>query len=169
MNHLVDQEMNAPRPLMTHTRRLTGQDGFSLIEVMVAMVVLAIGLLAIAAMQDVALSRNVDANELSLVTNLAADMMERIRYNGRNVTAYNGIDTLNAATQPPATQPMARGDYTQWQARLAASRLRGPQGLVTVAATGPANLSQSQVQVQVVWSGPLRNRQLTLTAVVSPE
>lgn len=161
--------MNAPQPQMINTRRLAGQGGFSLVEVMLAMVMLAVGLLAIAAMQVMALGRNVDANELSLVTNLAADMMERIRYNGRNVTAYNGIDTLNAATQPLAAQPMARGDYAQWQARLAASRLRGTQGLVTVTATGPTNLSQSQVRVQVLWSGPLRSRQLTLTAVVSPE
>ena len=39
--------------------------------------VLAIGLLALAGMQGISLTKNVDANELTLVTNLAADMMER--------------------------------------------------------------------------------------------
>lgn len=131
----------------------TGQGGFTLIEVMAAVLVLAVGLLAIAAMQDIALSRNVDANELSLITNLAADMTERIRFNAANVTAYNGIDTLNAATRPPTSQPMARGDYDQWAARLVASGLQGVQGLVTVVASGPTELNQSTVAVQVTWTG----------------
>lgn len=120
---------------------------------MAAVFALAVGLLAIAAMQDIALSRNVDANELSLITNLAADMTERIRFNAVNVTAYNGIDTLNAATRPPTSQPMARGDYDQWAARLAASGLQGVQGLVTVVASGPTALNQSTVTVTVVWTG----------------
>jgi type IV pilus assembly protein PilV len=130
-----------------------GEGGFTLIEVMAAALVLAVGLLAIAAMQDIALSRNVDANELSLITNLTADMTERMRYNAVNLTAYNGIDTLNAGTRPPISQPMARGDYDQWSARLAASGLQGVQGRVTVTASGPAALNQSTVAVQVTWTG----------------
>src|SRR5439155_17528626 len=89
-------------------RKLMGQSGFTLIEGMIAAIVLAVGLLAVAGMQGISLGRNVDANELGRVTNLAADMVERIQFNRRNATAYNNIDTLNAATQPPTTQPMAR-------------------------------------------------------------
>lgn len=156
--------------------KLTGQSGFTLIEGMIAAIVLAVGLLAVAGMQGISLGRNVDANEISRVTNVAADMVERIQFNRRNATAYNNIDTLNAATQPPTTQPMARGDYTQWQALLNASGLTGVQGLVTVAATGPANLNQSQVTVRINWTGSVksetsvrRNKTVVLTTIIAPE
>jgi type IV pilus assembly protein PilV len=145
------------------------------VEVMIALVVLSFGLLAIAAMQDMALGRNVDANELSIVTNMAAEMVERIRYNRPNVTAYAGLDTANAATRPPTSQPMARGDYDQWSARLAATRLSGVRGTVAVVALGPANLNQSQVTVQITWGGirtgteVARNRTVSLGTVISPE
>jgi type IV pilus assembly protein PilV len=152
------------------------QRGFTLIEVMIAMVVLSFGLLAIAAMQDMALGRNVDANEMSIVTNIAADMLERIRFNRPNVAAYSGIDTSNAGTRPPNAQAMAQGDYDQWTARLAASRLNGARGFVTVAALGPAVLNQSQITVQVTWTGgnrsgtaTLRTHSVSLGTLVAPE
>ncbi len=150
------------------------QGGFTIIEGMAAILVLAVGLLAIAAMQEMALSRNVDANELSLITNLAGDMVERMRFNGANVAAYNGIDTLNVATKPPTSQPMARGDYDQWLARLTAAGLQNVQGTITVVATGPATLNQSQVTVQIRWDArqqgtkKSRTRTLVLGTIIAP-
>jgi|GEM_PF-365721 len=55
--------------------------GFTLIEVMFAVVFLSIGLLGIAAMQDIAISRNIDGRRLTVATNLAAEMLERVRFN----------------------------------------------------------------------------------------
>ena len=136
---------------------------------MIALVVLSIGLLAVSGMQAVALSRNVDANQLSQVTNLAAEMVERVRFNRASATSYNGIDTANAATRPPATQPQARGDYDQWAARLTQSGISGIRGQVTVAALTPTALSQSQVTVRVNWIGGLLNRAVVMTTVVVPE
>ena len=63
-----------------------GQSGFTLIESMVAATILAIGLLALSGMQSMSLRKNVSANELTRVSNLAADMVERIQFNRRNVT-----------------------------------------------------------------------------------
>jgi type IV pilus assembly protein PilV len=143
---------------------------------MMAAVVLAIGLLALAGMQGISLGRNVDANELTLATNLAADMVERIQFNRRNAIIYNNIDTLNVSTIP-ASNIMATGDYTQWQTRLQASPLTTAQGRVAVTAMGPTSppLNQSQVIVTVSWrssqasSSILRTRNVTLTAVIAPE
>ncbi|MFQ5931922.1 MAG: type IV pilus modification protein PilV [Nitrospiraceae bacterium] len=132
------------------------QGGFTLIEALVSLFLLTIGLLGLAAMQSLALSGNVDANELSLATNLASDMLERIRYNDQNVTAYNGIDTQVDSTKPPTTQAMARGDYEQWDARLGNTGLSGVQGLVTVTAQGPAQLNQQLVTVRVNWTNRSR-------------
>ena len=142
--------------------------GFSLIENMIALVVLAIGLMGLAAMQDVGLSRNINAHEITLATNLASEMVERIHNNTKNVVAYNGINTLNSATQPAAAQVMARGDYTQWQGRLAASNLPGVKGLVTVTAQGPSDLGQKLVVVQVSWSRFLISP-VTISSIVAPE
>jgi type IV pilus assembly protein PilV len=165
----------------------TGQDGFTLIEGMLAGVVLAVGMLALAAMQSMSLGRNVDANEVTRVTNLAADMMERIQFNRGRAAAYNGalgtgIDTLNGATQPAATEPMARGDYTQWQTLLNNSGLTGVRGLVVVTALDPApalnpvTLNRSQVAVTITWLGSVksdtsvrRNKTMTLITIVAPE
>ncbi|MCS6316683.1 MAG: type IV pilus modification protein PilV, partial [Nitrospira sp.] len=70
------------------TIRLDDQYGFTLIEGLVATAILGVGVLALAGMQAIALARNVDANELTRVTNLASDMTERIQYNRQNVDAY---------------------------------------------------------------------------------
>ena len=85
--------------------------GFTLIEVMFAVVFLSIGLLGIAAMQDIAISRNVDGRRLTVVTNLAAEMLERIRYNaignskqlpGATYLYHNIIACTPASFTPPA-------------------------------------------------------------------
>jgi len=145
------------------------EHGFTLIEGMIALVVLSVGLLAVSGMQGIALSRNVDANQLSQMTNLASEMVERIRYNRGNATAYNGIDSANLATRPPTTQPQARGDYDQWAARLAQSNLGSVRGQVTVTALTPAALSQNQVRVRVNWSGGVLNRAVVMSTIVVPE
>ncbi|MDQ6734185.1 MAG: type IV pilus modification protein PilV, partial [Nitrospirota bacterium] len=99
----------------------SGEHGFTLLEGMMAAVVLAIGLLALAGMQGISLGRNVDANELTVASNLAADMVERIQFNRRNAIIYNNINTSNVSTQPAASNIMANGDYAQWQNRLTVS------------------------------------------------
>jgi type II secretory pathway pseudopilin PulG len=69
------------RAVIEHTENQRKEAGFTLIEVMFAVVFLSIGLLGIAAMQDIALSRNIDGRRVTVATNLAAEMLERIRFN----------------------------------------------------------------------------------------
>lgn len=157
-----------------------GQQGFTLIESMVASTVLAVGLLALAGMQSISLTRNVNANEMTRVTNLAADMLERIQFNRRNALAYNGIDTNTACTIDATAQPMARGDCDQWLSLLTGtfgSGLTGIRGQVTVTAIGPTAppLNQNNVVISLTWTsdaGPNQlalTRQVNLTTVVAPE
>ena len=141
---------------INHNTHPCGEAGFTLLESMMAAIVLGIGLIALAGMQGIALSRNVDANELTLASNLAADMVERIQYNRRNAIAYTNIDTLVTSTQP-MTDTMASGDYAQWKARLESARLRTVRGRVTVSdiVMNPS-LKQSAVSVQVQWKHRIR-------------
>lgn len=167
----------------TEERMGSGQSGFTLIESMVAMAILATGLLALAAMQSISLTRNVDSTELTRATNLAADMIERVQNNRQNVGQY-AIDTSNGTPCPqsPVTQPMAKGDCDQWVQLLAnpqASGLANVRGVIVVPATpaGTLNmlLNAYPVTVTISWTGAAgetkvaRPKQITLTTTVSPE
>lgn len=144
---------------------LDDQRGFSLLEVMTALVVLTVGMMGIAAMQDIAISRSVDANELSLATNLAVEMAERVQYSRKNVVSYNGITVSAASATCPATPSMVNGDCTQWRTRLVASRLPNVRGTVQVATVGPTSMNQWQVTVQITWTGLILP--VTFSSVVS--
>ena len=62
--------------------------GFSIMEVLIAMIVLAIGLLGLAALQAQGLRFNQDAYIRSQATTLAYDIIDRMRANRDNVAAY---------------------------------------------------------------------------------
>ena len=52
------------------------EKGFSLVELLIAITILAIGLLAVAGMQSTAINSNAWANRLSTATSLAQEVME---------------------------------------------------------------------------------------------
>ena len=156
------------------------EGGFSLIEGMMAAAILTVGLLGLASMQGFSLGRNVDANEMTRVTNFAADIVERIQFNRRNALAYNGIDTAVACTINATAQPMARGDCDQWRNLLTgglATGLGGLRGQVAVVVVGPTTppLNQNSVLVTMTWTGAVRagtsarQRQVIITTVIAPE
>lgn len=74
-------------PGLRHSTQL----GFSLLEVMIAVLVLAIGLLGLSALQANGLRANGSAHQRSQAVTLAYDMMERLRADPNNVKAgaYN--------------------------------------------------------------------------------
>ena len=167
-----------------------GERGFTLIEVMFALVYLAVGLLAIAAMEDIALSRNVDARRMTIATNLAVEMLERIWFNApANSTSlagvgypYHAIQACNYACTGGSTpgnatavnNATANGDYNQWRANLSATDSSGQPmlpnaiGTVSSVATGPAALGQVLITVTVRWSSGIRTPVITMTTVVAP-
>jgi type IV pilus assembly protein PilV len=155
--------------------------GFTLVEGMLASVILAVGLLALSGMQSIALVKNVDANELTRVTTIASDMMERIYFNRRNAVAYNGIDSQSAgscAAISAVTQTMANGDCTLWSGLISNTGLQNIRGTITVstAVVGPSALNQRNVRITMTWMGSMksdqsvkRSRTVTLERVVAPE
>ncbi len=166
-----------------------GEKGFTLLEVMIASVYLAVGLLAIAAMESIALSRNVDAKRMTLATNIATEMVERIRYNSpANSTGivgvgypYHNIQACNYACPGGSTpgnttaNATANGDYNQWLGHLAATDSAGqfllPNAIGTVTSTAVANpsvLQQVEIAVRIQWSAGFRTPTLTMTTMVAP-
>lgn len=72
--------------MMTCKRKQTA--GFTLLEVLIALLVLAIGVLGVAVLQFKALRFNHDAYSRTQISILAEDIIDQIRLNSANANAY---------------------------------------------------------------------------------
>lgn len=95
------------------------QRGFTLIEVLISMVILAIGLLGLAAMQAMSLRDNQDAYYYQQATLLAYEMQDRIRGNSdywsENSSATAGQNTKCNSSPGCSAAEMAANDYGYWK------------------------------------------------------
>lgn len=112
--------------------------GFSLVEVLVAMVVMAVGLLGIAGLYVDGLRAGRASLYRTTAVTLAADMADRIRANGRAGEAYAGSGPgadngcVNGAANCAAAD-MAADDWFRWRADLDARLPAGTEASITVA------------------------------------
>lgn len=100
------------------------QSGFTLIEVLVSALILAIGLVGVAGLQAMSLKNNQSAYMRSQATALAYDLADRMRTNvaAANAGAYapgksavqSGCTTATGCT----AQQLAQNDMAEWQAAL---------------------------------------------------
>ncbi len=173
------KRFETPQNLSGLNRSLQG--GFTLLEAMVAAGVLSIGLMGLAGLSGLSLGKNVDANDMTRVTNLAADMTERIQNNRQRVLDYHNTTTAAACAQNASTQRMALGDCTQWQALVANSGLTTPTGLVTAVrldpdpTTTPVTMNRFLITITLNWQtkrsdvSVARTKTAVFTTVVAPE
>jgi type IV pilus assembly protein PilV len=93
--------------------------GFTLIEVLISMVILAVGLLGLAAMQGISLRDNQDAYYYQQATLLAYEMQDRIRGNGSITGSWTGVaassGTACTAAAPCTADQMAANDLGYWE------------------------------------------------------
>ena len=114
---------------------LRAQAGFTLIEVMIAVLILSIGLLGLAGLQAAALQTNQSAFTRSQATAFAYDLADRMRANMPGVIAGNynpaNAELTNSCTTTGgcSSQELAEHDLAEWNA-LIASYL--PMGAGTV-------------------------------------
>ncbi|NDK39268.1 type IV pilus modification protein PilV [Pseudoxanthomonas gei] len=112
------------------------QAGFTLIEVMVAVLVMAVGLLGFALLQTMSVRYSQSANQRTHATNLAYDMLDQMRSNRlgaveyRNATFTGGTDT--ACTRATGTVTVA-SNITRWQCQVRAALGVGSSATVTYA------------------------------------
>lgn len=105
-----------------------GQRGVSLIEVLIAAVVLSFGLLGLIGLHTVSLQLNQGAVVRSQASLLAYDITDRIRANWRAADAYN----LAIGDPTPAAGDLTATDLNDWRTALDAM-LPGGTGSVEVA------------------------------------
>jgi len=103
--------------------------GFSLIEVMVALLVLSIGLLGLASLQSTTVRYNYGAYLHSQATALAYDMADRMRGN-RDEALAGAYDVADFPAAPAACGVIAGGtvaarDLSAWQSALSCALPEG--------------------------------------------
>jgi len=86
-------------------RTVHTQRGFTLLEVMITLVVFAIGMLGMAAMQVISKKNNFDAAQRTAATALAYDIVERMRANPTQLVEYAG----NQGSPPTALGGETKG------------------------------------------------------------
>lgn len=99
------------------------QQGFSLLEVLITMIVVAIGLLGVAGMQVTSLKLAEVAQTRSVGAVLAGDILERIRANAANAVEY----TIAIGATATGSTTLAQRDLAAWK-QLLADPLRGLPG-----------------------------------------
>ena len=166
-------------PVQNVKRTGTNVSGFTLVEAMLASVILTVGVLGLLGLQTVSLSRNVISNDMSRVTNLGSDLIERIQFNRKKASEYNNINVSASANCPTSGMgTMSLGDCTQWRQLLITSGLSNVSGQVTatpVTSLTPS-LNQTQVTVTISWVETARggnvtggNKTVQMNAVIAPE
>jgi len=103
--------------LLNKIGRRPSQAGFTMVEVLVALVVLAVGLLGVAGMQMTALRGSNSSYQRSQAIFCVYDVMDRLRAN--RVAALAGNYDIAIGVVPPDTATVARLDLTQWKRSLA--------------------------------------------------
>jgi len=125
--------------------------GFTLLEVLVALLVLSIGLLGLAGLQTLSLRNNQSAFQRSQAVVLAYDALDRVRGNrdqaAAYVTAFDEVSanftTTNCPTAGCTAAQMAENDLAVWKTEVA--RLPAGAGQIAIDANNKAT-------VEVRWS-----------------
>ena len=139
--------------------------GFTLIEVLIALIIMSVGMLGIAGLYV----HSMQAGRTSMFRHnavmLAGDVADRIRANPRAAAAYAGAGANNNCAPPAAGNctiaEMAANDIFIWNQQAAASLPNGAVAIVFNNAVVPPTY-----QITVSWTEPGENLSYTITIPV---
>jgi type IV pilus assembly protein PilV len=126
--------------------RCIPQQGFTLVEVMVALVVLSIGLLGVAKLVTGAVRANDSGYMRGQATQLAYEMLDEIRANKSGAASYGGAGAYTDCIAASCTPAKLAGlDTYNWQQRVAAT-LPGGVGVIATAAGADGVIATVKVE-----------------------
>jgi len=153
------------------------QAGLGLLEILVAVLVFAVGLLGLAGAQITAKKNAMEAQQRSVATELARDLLERMRSNPRQLQTFLLDNATPAAAAPPEASSCARSavavgagvrcssaqlaahDLGEWLQLLAGTAVVATTGGVEQAVAGLLEpracvaASAAEVSVAIAWRG----------------
>lgn len=135
--------------------QLLSQKGVTMIEVLVAIIVLSIGLLGLAGLQSAGLTYNQSASFRSTATMMTYSILDSMRAN--RTGAMNGSYNIAIGASIPSGSTIPEQDLNNWLNELA---LRLPAG------TGAVDVVSNVVTVTIQWDdsrGTLAAQQFILT------
>lgn len=138
-----------------HHPKLRLQSGFTLIEVLIAALVLSVGLLGLAGLQGLSLKMNHGSYLRSQAIILSYEIADAMRANRANAASYNGpypsisCDTSYIRTN---TSDIKEDDIHEWQNRLACLLPSGSAKIdVSVVSHGASSPSSVNATITVTW------------------
>ena len=101
-------------------KRVRRDQGFTLIEVLIAVLILGVGLLGVVVLQTKSLQYNQQAYLYSQATFLAADVAERMRANSDVADDYeiDFDDTVNVSATKCLTSDCSESEFSQWDLKI---------------------------------------------------
>lgn len=148
-----------------HSPVRAAMHGFSMIEVLIALVVLAVGLLGLALMQTMNLRYTQSANHRTMATNLAYDLLDQMRANRLSAEQFDAATfAVGAGGGPPCPARRVNTvtvteNITRWQCQV----------VEALGADASANVDYNAGQATVVlaWGDRIPNEAPTSFAVVT--
>ncbi|MCZ8258105.1 MAG: type IV pilus modification protein PilV [Polaromonas sp.] len=133
-----------------------GQQGSSLLEVLISILLMSFGMLALAGMQAYSVAAQKNAANRAIASALATELAEVIRLNPTGLSGGNYDVALMTTSNPPALAPcvfpncltaaqLAAADLTAFQSRV---RALLPQGGVELSRPGA---SATQANIWIIW------------------
>ena len=124
--------------------------GFTLVEVLVALVVMTVGMLGVAVLYVEGLRMNRTAIHRTLAVSLAADMADRIRANNQVPAGYAGAGpgaNNNCVNGPATCSPVeqAQDDWFWWSRDMSGHLPVGTQANINVVGVG--NLNRYEISI----------------------
>ncbi|HET7586676.1 MAG TPA: type IV pilus modification protein PilV [Gammaproteobacteria bacterium] len=139
---------------MPHHYQANRSSGFTLVEILIALVILSVGLLGLAGLQTSSLRAGNDAYLRTQANMLAYSIIDRMRSNMLAVTSgdYNMSTVSATGNNCPAStnfnnaQELAAVDQQQWLCALA-EKLPGASASIATGASG----DRTQISITISW------------------
>ncbi|MFT3929810.1 MAG: type IV pilus modification protein PilV [Spongiibacteraceae bacterium] len=169
--------------MLKYKNVVAGARGFALIEVLIAVFVLAVGILGAGAIQTIGLQANQGAYLRSQAMFLASDMLDRIRMNRDARATYLNLDTDTDTTTSPGCSSsasgctaanLAREDIVAWRTAVETSIDSGgylPNGRGRVTAGAGNNVVITITWNETDWVGNVRGSSTpsySIAAAINP-